>query len=462
MEKKGETDVRTDIEINAEGTLLRGWYYRPDSKTNDVPAVVMAHGLSAVKEMDLDRFAEQFAAAGLAVVVFDHRNFGASEGQPRQEIDPWAQVRDYRHAITWTQAQPEINPRRIGIWGSSYSGGEVLVVGAIDRRVKCVVCQVPLISGFQNIQRLVRADALASLRTQFDYDRETRFGGGSPVMIPVVTANPTTPAALPTADAYKWFTQTAENRAPTWRNEVTLRTVEMLTEFEAGSYIARISPTPLLMIIGASDHLVVADLAFSAFNAALEPKRLVILPGGNFAPYYGSFEQASHSARDWFVEHLTTERSKESMSKETDNKAVVGRWFTEFWGENCNLAVVDDLAAPDMLMKYSLHPPRRGRDAIKAFMTDFRAAFPDLKFWGTADLIAEGDYVVGQWAGGGTHTGAAFSDFLGVGSLPAATGRKMHFTGTTVLRLQNGKIVEEIGLDDGVTALTQLGLLKAG
>jgi len=92
-------------------------------------------------------------------------------------------------------------------------------------------------------------------------------------------------------------------------------------------------------------------------------------------------------------------------------------------------------------------------------MTDFRAAFPDLNFWGTADLVAEGDYVVGQWEGGGTHTGPAFSDFL-MGSLPPATGRQMHFTGTTVLRLQNGKILEEIGLDDGVTALTQLGLLK--
>ena len=88
-----------------------------------------------------------------------------------------------------------------------------------------------------------------------------------------------------------------------------------------------------------------------------------------------------------------------------------------------------------MLLQYSLHEPRRGRDDIKAFMTDFRAAFPDLNFWGTADLIAEGDYVVGQWEGGGTHTGPAFSDFL-VGSLPAATGRKMRFTGTTVLRLE--------------------------
>ena len=147
------------------------------------------------------------------------------------------------------------------------------------------------------------------------------------------------------------------------------------------------------------------------------------------------------------------------MNKEIDNKAIVGRWFTEFWGKNCDLTVVDELAAPDMLLQYSLHEPRRGREDIKAFMTGFREAFPNLNFWGTADLIAEGEYVVGRWEGGGTHTGSAFSDFL-VGSLPAATGRKMHFTGTTVLRVKDGKIAEEIGLDDGVTALQQLGLIR--
>jgi len=148
------------------------------------------------------------------------------------------------------------------------------------------------------------------------------------------------------------------------------------------------------------------------------------------------------------------------MTKEESNKAVVGRWFTEFWGKDLNLGIVDEIAAPNMLLKYSLHEPRRGRDDIKAFMTNFRAAFPDLNFWGTADLIAEGDYVVGQWEGGGAHTGPAFNDFL-AGGLPAATGRTMRFTGTTVLKLIDGRIVEEIGLDDGVTALTQLGLIKA-
>jgi predicted ester cyclase len=148
------------------------------------------------------------------------------------------------------------------------------------------------------------------------------------------------------------------------------------------------------------------------------------------------------------------------MSKEQENKAVVGRWFTEFWGHAWNPGIVDALAAPDILLQYSLHAPRRGREDVKEFMIGFREAFPDLGFEGAADLIAEGDFVVGRWKGGGTHTGAAFSDFL-VGSLPARSGRKMRFTGTTVLRVENGKIAEEIGLDDGVTALQQLGLLKA-
>ena len=147
------------------------------------------------------------------------------------------------------------------------------------------------------------------------------------------------------------------------------------------------------------------------------------------------------------------------MSTE-NNKEIVGRWFKEFWGNPRNPEIVDELAAPDILLQYSLHAPRRGHDDVKAFMTAFRDAFPDLNFWGAADLIAEGDYVVGRWEGGGTHTGPAFDDFL-IGSLPARSGRKMRFTGTTVLRVTGGRIAEEIGLDDGATALQQLGILKA-
>jgi uncharacterized protein len=157
--------MRKDIEFKTEnGVTLRGWHYVPDGRQGKAPTIVMAHGFSAVKEMYLDRFAEAFAAAGLACVVFDNRNFGASDGEPRQEIDPWMQVRDYRDAITFAETLPETDAARIGIWGSSYSGGHVLVVGATDRRVKCVAAQVPLISGHRNARRLIRADNVAGVQ----------------------------------------------------------------------------------------------------------------------------------------------------------------------------------------------------------------------------------------------------------------------------------------------------------
>src|SRR5216684_5262262 len=244
--------ARRDIEFNAEGVILRGWFYAAEA--SPAPAVVMAHGFSAVKEMYLDSFAEVFNGAGLNVLVFDNRNFGASDGEPRLEIDPWAQVRDYRDAITYARTRPEVDRDRIGVWGSSYSGGHVMVVGAIDRRVKCVVAQVPLVSGYRNILRLVRADFIAGARAQFDQDREARFAGHPPAMIPVVNADPAAQSALPTADSYQWFTETGNTRAPAWKNEVTVRTVEMLMEYEPVTYIERVSPTPLLMVIAAGDH----------------------------------------------------------------------------------------------------------------------------------------------------------------------------------------------------------------
>lgn len=297
--------MRRDIAFSAEGVTLRGWLYVPDTGGPRFPAVVMAHGYSAVKEMYLDRFGEVFAGAGVAALVFDNRGFGASDGEPRLEIDPWAQVRDYRHAITYARTLPEVDRARIGVWGSSYSGGHVLVVGAIDRRVRCVVAQVPLISGWHLARRLIRADQIAPTQEMFDADREARFRGEPPAMIAVVSDDPAVPCGLPTADSYRWFTETGRTRAPAWKNETTLRTVEMFTEYEPGVYIDKIAPTPLLMVLAREDHLTVVDQALQAYNRALEPKQLEILPGGHFDAYTGpGFEQGSAAARDWFVRHL--------------------------------------------------------------------------------------------------------------------------------------------------------------
>jgi fermentation-respiration switch protein FrsA (DUF1100 family) len=296
--------MRQDVAFDAEGVTLRGWLYLPDGAAGPVPTIVMAHGFSAVKEMYLDSFGAAFAAGGLGALVFDNRGFGDSDGEPRQEIDPWAQVRDYRHAITYAQSRPEVDGGRIGVWGSSYSGGHVLVLGAIDKRVRCVVSQVPLVSGLGNIQRLVRQDFIAPTRAMFDQDREARYRGGPPAMVPVVDPDPMATSALPTPDSWEWFSQTGKDRAPNWKNEVTLRTVEMLMEYEPGPYIERISPTPLLMVVAERDHLTPTDLALGAYQLAREPKRLVILDGGHFDAYVDGFDAASGAAKDWFLEHL--------------------------------------------------------------------------------------------------------------------------------------------------------------
>lgn len=297
---------RLDIVIPVEGASLHGWLYLPKSQqqASRHPVVVMAHGFSAVKEQGLDLYAEVFAASGLAVLVFDNRNFGASEGAPRQEIDPIQQIRDYRHAITYVTSRPELDSGRIGVWGTSFSGGHALVLGALDRRVKCIVSQVPTISGFIASSRRVRADMVTALLARFDADRLARFHGAAPGLMPIVSQDAAAPCALPGEEAFQFFTGFGE-AAPNWRNEVTLRSAEMAREYEPGIYISRISPTPLLMIVAMQDTVTPTDLALEAYNRALEPKHLIMLSGGHFAPYHGpGFEISSIAARDWLQRHL--------------------------------------------------------------------------------------------------------------------------------------------------------------
>jgi pimeloyl-ACP methyl ester carboxylesterase len=205
----------------------------------------MSHGFSALKEMDLNTFAEHFIAQiPIHCLVYDNRGFGDSdvaEGEPRCEIVPMIQCSDMSDAITYAATRPEVNPDKIGIWGSSYSGGHVLYVGAADRRVKAVLSQVPCVSGWDNFKRLVRGDfevgfnaafaageittvpnSLHSHADKLDADRQARLGGQEPGLVPVVDADPLKPSALPTPDSYEFFS--AWEKKSNWKNSVTMRT----------------------------------------------------------------------------------------------------------------------------------------------------------------------------------------------------------------------------------------------
>ncbi len=310
----GEGTNRTDVELPGHGAVtLRGWLYMPDGQAGPAPAIVMAHGFSAVKEMRLDRFADAFCSAGLGVLVYDHRNFGASDGEPRHEINPWAQARDYRRAIDWLTDRPGVDRDRIGIWGSSFSGGEVLAVAACDPRVRAVVANVPL-AGLPGVDY----DDPSDRDARFERLRDALLdeSGSGPAdrrdlplgpMAVVTKAGDDRPAFLPQPESAEYFLPFAAGASePTsWRNDVTVASLLSDPPWDPGVCVSRISPTPLLMIVATQDRLAETAVALAAFERAGEPRRLELLEGHHFVPYEGEgFEVASRAAANHFVEHL--------------------------------------------------------------------------------------------------------------------------------------------------------------
>ena len=300
---------KSTVTFTSEGLQCVGWLYMPaHASEQQVPAIVMAHGFSLVKEAYLDRYAEIFCQGGFAVLVFDYRNFGESDSYLAQHLEPYEQIKDYRNAISWISTLPEIDVNKIGIWGTSYSGGHVLHIGAVDRRVKAIVAQVPTINGRKGAERKMGRKKFEQFLHNLTNYRTERYVTGTRKMYPVVSEDGV--AAQPHPDAYKWFTETAKTNAPSWKNEITLESMEHYVEYNPASFIEFISPTPLMMIAAMDDGITPPDLIIEVFEEqAQEPKKLLKLPGGHFDVYNGStFEQASKESLKWFQQHLLTKQ----------------------------------------------------------------------------------------------------------------------------------------------------------
>jgi dienelactone hydrolase len=294
---------REDVEFEAGGGVtLRGWLFVPDGP-GPHPAITMAHGYAGVREHGLEPFARAFADDGFVVVLHDHRGFGASDGEPRQDVDPWRQIADWRRAISFLESRPEVDARRIGLWGTSYAGGHAIVLGATDRRLRCVVAQVPTISGYEQALRRIAPDAVAALEDAFAEDERAQARGEPPGYQALVSADPAVAASYRAGDAIDFYLQSIPEGI--WENRVTVRSTRAARMYEPGVWVGRVSPTPLLMVVALNDTITLADLALAAYERALEPKRLQLIPGGHFAPYLAGFTQAGDAARTWFREHLT-------------------------------------------------------------------------------------------------------------------------------------------------------------
>ncbi|CAF2717051.1 unnamed protein product [Rotaria sp. Silwood2] len=304
--------TRHDVEFPTEnGVLLHGWLFEPIREVGNqklYPGIVMSPYYGGVKELFVDLYAEYFTKSNFVVLLYDNQNFGDSAGEPRQEIDPKKQVQDYSSAITYLQSLTNlVDPERIGIWGTSYSGGHVLVVSAIDKRVKCVVSQMPSINGKQNLRRTQKNDEeYQKLLNAFERDRKQIAEGGAPRKIPIVR-----PAVQP--DWWEFFdvNQALDEdkwRYKNWKNEQTLHSVEMYGEYNPEEYIEQVSPCPLLIIVADNDTVTFTEDEIELFEKkAHEPKKLVKFNGDHFSAYKGEpFEITAKAANEWFTKYLQT------------------------------------------------------------------------------------------------------------------------------------------------------------
>lgn len=297
---------REDVEFSSHGATLRGWLFRNDGP-EPRPGIVMAHGLTAVREMFLDRYASEFAAAGFAVLVYDHFGFGGSDGTPRQSPSPSIQLQGYRDAVGWLRRRGEVDPGRIGAWGSSRSGGLVIALAAEDAPIGCAFAQVPAFGRPATPLSVATLAAITGALSQGRLDdlipaaAETADGIG--IMFP--------------DDAHHWFTRVCRERAPRWRNEV--RIGALAEPFMPVDRLSKVK-VPLRLLVAPDDKLTPpqAGIEAAAANPLID---VVSIAGGHFDPYEAGFAASSKSAIDWFSQHLHQTRHQRSRSGSTSRSS---------------------------------------------------------------------------------------------------------------------------------------------
>jgi fermentation-respiration switch protein FrsA (DUF1100 family) len=268
------------------------------------PAVVMGHGFSLVKGC-LAGQAQALAQAGFTVLAIDYRTFGDSGGSPRGQLFPHNEAEDFRNAISYMQGRADVDPQRIGIWGASFAGALVSYVAAVDRRVKAACAVVPVTDGYTWLKLLRSEHEFSQLRAAVEADRATRFAGGKGARIPVYGPIGTL-CALPCDEQIAQFFAVMPDAFPTWRNTITLESIEKILEFSPLAFVHRITPRPYLIISTAGHDIVHPAWTVAELHArALEPKRLEFLPFDQTGLYVEpGLSQSNAVAAEFFTEHL--------------------------------------------------------------------------------------------------------------------------------------------------------------
>jgi pimeloyl-ACP methyl ester carboxylesterase len=303
------------VEFPSEGATLRGRFYRPVHPA-PWPVVVMTHGTTATITMCLDRYAEVFCRAGLAVLLYDHRNFGLSGGEPRQLINPWLQARGYRDAMSYLLTRADVDTGRIAAWGDSYSGMIALAVGALDPRYAAVAAQCPA-CGIELPKHAPDERHFQTMQAIFDGGDVTGTPETTTGPLPVVSADQIgSPSLLKPIQAYRWFIEYGGRHGTLWENRVIRVIPPTAVPFSA--YLAApFIRMPTLFMAGRNDEMVHCnpDVTKAIFGSMRCRKQWADIDGGHFGLlYYPSeiFEQASAGQCAFLVEALGVQISRRS------------------------------------------------------------------------------------------------------------------------------------------------------
>ncbi len=299
-----------NIQFESQGTVLRGRLYLPKSSLLEKhPVVVMAHGFtSTINNMTADKFAERFSEAGFAVLLYDHRNLGISDGEPRQEINFWVQARGYMDAIDFVDTQPDIDASNISVWGASLSAKEAFLVGSVDDRVHSIITIIPAFGdAFPTEDQDGALYAFASETLLSDDILSLPHSTTEPMAV-VSHDQLGNPSRLKELTAYRWFIEYGGRFGSNWRNVVSYSNTEIPENFHIGQCASHIK-APILMIVAKNDEMEGASpkVAQRIFKMIRQPKEWVDISGGHFGLlYYPSafFEKSSKAQINFLKRHL--------------------------------------------------------------------------------------------------------------------------------------------------------------
>ncbi len=287
------------MEFSSRGDTCKGVLTRPTNTKGDVPLVIMAGGWCYTKEIVMPHYAKFFQDIGCATLCFDYRRFGESTGEPRQHIDPWEQVEDYRNALSWAETLKGIDFGRSGIWGISYSGGHILLVAALDSRPQFAIGTVPVIDGFETMRRCHGERKFAELKKTIAEDRHSRYLGNAGAYMPMSTEHPDKEmSAWPFPHVYSAFINIKNTEAPRHEHRNTIESVELLMQYNVIPYCDRIIDTPVMLALARGDNITSADLETKAFNAITNPnKTLASVSGVHHMSLYTNNEHLAKVGR---------------------------------------------------------------------------------------------------------------------------------------------------------------------